>query len=379
MTVRCKKLGGGTTEVPVVGQGTMGMGGYLSAEAENDRRFIDALRSGIDLGMTFIDTAEGYGGGHCEELVGRALRGVRDKVFIATKVSPENLSEQSLVRAAEKSLKRLQTDHIDLYQIHWPNPAIPICETMNALERLVAEGKVINIGVSNFSLREIRKAVGALSSTSMAAVQVEYNLFDRSIEKDILPFCEKEGLTTIAYSPLDQGRAGGAGDEAGELESIAAKYGKTKAQITLNWLVSHPSVIAIPKATTRRHIRENAEAADFELSDEDFSRIALLFACEPVAIPVDRIRVSREGEGNRRVYQTVSDAVENALKFVPSPVELAQSLTEGDFLKPVRLIPTTDPSGRYHYDLIEGRVRYWAWVIAHNGKASIPALIRPGK
>jgi len=374
--MRYKKLNETATEVSAIGQGCMGIGGYLSRDAANDTRFVRSLKLGIDLGMTFLDTAEGYGNGHSEELVGQAVQGMRDKVCIATKVSPENLSYNAVINAAEGSLRRLRTDYIDLYQVHWPNPAIPFAETIQALDRLVHDGKIRNIGLCNFSLREMKEAVGALSVSEVVSIQVEYNLFDRAIEKNILPFCEDERITTIAYSPLDQGRIGSSDTKAVVLASLAEKYNRTISQITLNWLVSHPTVIVIPKAATEQHIRENAGSADFQLSDEDFDRIGRVFTNEYSFVPTDRIKVSTEGEGGRKVYQTLEDALENPLGFVPSPAALAQSLKQGDVLKPVRLMPTTDPSGKYDYDLIEGRIRYWAWVIAHHGEAPIPAYIR---
>jgi len=371
-----KTLGKSAAKVSAIGQGCMGIGGYLICDSNNDEKYRYALKMGIDLGMTFIDTAEGYGAGHSEELVGEAVRGIRDKVFVATKVSPENLSYDSVIKAAEGSLKRLNTDYIDLYQIHWPNPSIPILETMKAMERLIHDGKIRHIGVSNFSIREAKETSEALASHEIDSIQVEYNLFDRTIEEHILQYCEQKNITTIAYSPLDQGRVGSGGRQTKELHSIAEKYNKTIAQITLNWLISHPTVIAIPKASGEKHVRENAGAADFQLSEEDFKRISRLFESKYVFVSVDRIKVSTEGEGNRKVYQTVEDAVANPLGFVPSPSDLARSLKHGDFLKPVRLIPTKDTSGQYDYDLIEGRIRYWAWVIAHDGKSPIPAYIR---
>lgn len=376
MTMRYKKLGNSQIEVSVIGQGCMGIGGYLSTDTKNDAECLRSLKLGIDLGMTFIDTAEGYGSGHSEELVGQAVQGMRDKVCIATKVSPENLSYSSVIGAAEGSLRRLNTDYIDLYQIHWPNPGIPVSETMKAIERLIHDGKIRHIGVSNFSLREVKEASEALFSNAIASIQVEYNLFDRSIEENILPYCEQEGITTIAYSPLDQGRIGSSDNKSTEFQTIADKYNKTTAQITLNWLISHPTVIVIPKASSERHIRENAGAADFQLSDEDLNRINRIFTSKYIFVPVDRIKVSAEGEGKRKVYQTLEDALTNPLGFVPSPADLAKSLRYGDFLKPVRLIRTTDTSGKYDYDLIEGRIRYWAWIIAHDGKAPISAYIR---
>jgi aryl-alcohol dehydrogenase-like predicted oxidoreductase len=371
--MKYKKLGKTDTKIPVIGQGCMGIGGYLSQDPSQDSNQIKALRRGIELGMTFIDTAEAYGNGHSEELVGKAVKGIRDKVFVATKFSPEHNSHDDVIKSAEESLRRLKTDYIDLYQVHWPNPKIPLTETIRAMERLLKEGGIRYVGVSNFSLKELREAQATISEGEIVSVQNEYNLSDRSIENSILPYSESEGITTIAYSPLDQGKIASGDKKIKALRMIAHKYDRTTAQVALNWLISHPSVIVIPKATNLRHINENASAADFELSDEDFKEISETFAQECVYVPVDRIRVIISSQGNRQVYQTVEEAVENKLGFVPSPVDLAQDVRQGEVLKPVRLVASTDKTGKYDYDLIEGRIRYWAWVIAHNGKVPIPA------
>ena len=349
----------------------MGVGGELSADSTRDAEQIEALRIGIDLGMTLIDTAEVYGNGHSEELVGHAVRGIRDKVFIATKFSPENNGYENVLRAAERSLRRLRTDFIDLYQVHWPNPSVPVDETMQALAKLVEAGKVRHVGLSNFSVAEMRDAKSAVPELNVAANQVEYNLFDRFIERMILPYCRAERMTVIGYSPLDKGRVA-AGDQL--LREIGLRYGKTPAQVVLNWLVRRPEVIVIPKATNPVHVRDNAAAADFVMSDEDARLIGEAFSAEPTLVPIKDISVSVHGEGNRKVYQTVEQALQNELNFTPSPSELAADILKGEPIKPVRVVPVIAESHRY--ELIEGRIRYWAWVIAHCGNMPIPALIR---
>lgn len=374
--MKYKELGKTNTKIPAIGQGCMGIGGYLSRDPLQDNDQIKALRLGIELGMTFIDTAEVYGTGHSEEIVGRAIKGIRDKVFIATKVSPENLSYDALLQSAEDSLHRLNTDYIDLYQVHWPNPKIPISETMRAMEQLLKERKIRHVGVCNFSLKELKEAQVALLEDVIVSIQVEYNFFDRTIENSILPYCEREGITTIAYSPLDQGRIANCERRIKVLQMIANKYNRTKAQIALNWLISHCSVITIPKATNPVHIKENASSADFDLLEEDFKEIDKIFTQECVYVPTDKIRVVLGGQVDRLVYQTVEEAIENKLKFSPGPIDLAKSIGEDEPLKPIRVIRSTDKTGKYDYDLIEGRIRYWAWVIAYNGEKPIPVYIR---
>lgn len=377
--MKYKELGKSSVKIPAIGQGCMGIGGYLSTDYHQDDNQVKALRLGFELGMTFIDTAEVYGNGHSEELVGNAIEGIRDKVFIASKVSPEHLFYNDLLLSAEKSLRKLKTDYIDLYQVHWPNPKVPIDETTQAMEQLIREGKIRYIGISNFSLRQLKAAQAVLSENEIVSVQVEYSLFERNIENSILPYCESKGITTIAYSPLNQGQIIGNPKKTQALEMLANRYNRTMAQISLNWLISHPSVIAIPKATNPIHIRENASAADFELSDEDFEEISRVFTQECIYAPINRIRVIVGGRGNRQVYQTVDEALENKLGFVPSPLDLAQDIRKDEILKPIRVTQSTDESGKYDYDLIEGRIRYWAWVIAHKGKKTIPVYVCEGQ
>lgn len=259
-----KELGRTGVQVPVLGQGTYGSGFSFGGSLSNG---VAALRRGIDLGMTLIDTAESYGAGRSEEIVGEAIKGLRDRVFLATKVSPENLSYDRVLRSAEKSLQRLGTRYIDLYQIHFPNPWVPIQETMQAMEHLVGEGKIRYVGVSNFSVKETREAQQALSETTLASNQVEYSLLERSIERDLLPYCQQEKITIIAYTPIARGYIL-QGEIGRRLREIGGRYGKTPMQVALNWLISKEGVIAIPKAARIEHVDENAGAVGWHLTEE---------------------------------------------------------------------------------------------------------------
>ena len=266
-----KELGKSGEKIPVLCLGTWGIGGFGSKHLGGDDDAVQALRLGLELGMRFIDTAEMYARGHSEEVVAKAVKTERESVFIATKVSAEHLSYEGVLKSCETSLKRLETSNIDLYQVHWPNPHIPIAETMKAMERLVEEGKVRHIGVSNFSVGQTREAQEALSKSSLASNQVEYSLLDRSIEEDLLPHAEKEHITIIAYSPIARGQIphGGRGERWKVLDQIASKYGKTRTQVALNWLVVKQPVVAIPKAANLEHVRENAGAVGWKISKED--------------------------------------------------------------------------------------------------------------
>ncbi len=274
-----KELGRAGPKVPVLGLGTWGIGGFSGRYIGGEDEQVRALRLGLELGMRFIDTAEVYGRGHSEEVVAKAVKSGRDKVFIATKVSPEHLSYEGVLRACESSLKRLETNYMDLYQVHWPNPRMPITETMKAMEHLVKEGKVRHIGVSNFSVQQTREAQEALSKNTLASNQVEYSLLDRSIEADLLPYAEKEHITIIAYSPIARGQIprGGKGERWRELDRAASKYGKTRTQVALNWLLVKEAVVAIPKAATLEHVRENAGAVGWKLTKKDQDALSEAF------------------------------------------------------------------------------------------------------
>jgi diketogulonate reductase-like aldo/keto reductase len=337
---------------------------------------ITSLQHGLDVGLTFIDTAEIYGDGNSEIIVGKAIRGRREKVFLATKFSPENSSYKSVLFSLENSLRRLQTDYVDLYQAHWPNPSISIEETMTALAQLKTEGKIKNIGLSNFSKREFLQAQEYLEDSIITSNQVEFNLVDRFAEQELLPFLQLNGSALIAYSPLDKGRNAAGDPRAEVLSKLSRKYEKTTSQIALSWLISQNSVLAIPGSSNPKHLEENAMAMDITLEKSDIDEINEIFSPKPDHIRCDSIRVSLSGEGGKLVYQTRAEAIDNRLNLVPSPLELATYIKAGDPVKPVRLIPTTEPGSGFKYDLVEGRLRYWAWVLAFDGEQPVPAYVR---
>ncbi len=274
-----RPLGRTRESIPVVGLGTWGIGGEMSPDPSRDDAGIHALRLGLDLEMKFIDTAEMYAAGHSEEVVARALEGRRDGVFVASKVSPRHFAHDGVLAAAKRSLKRLGLKQMDLYQLHWPNPKIPLSETMRAMEKLVSDGLTRYIGVSNFSVEQMREAQQSLSHEKIVSNQVEFSLIDRSVEARILPYCQKEGLTLIAYSPLGQGKIPrGKGSSFKVLDEVAGKSGKSRNQVALAWVLQHDSVVAIPKAADMGHVKENAEVADWKLDKEDYQKLAKAFS-----------------------------------------------------------------------------------------------------
>ncbi|MEO8605608.1 MAG: aldo/keto reductase [bacterium] len=265
--MRSKAFGWTDVAVAVIGQGTWRMGGTRAGAAE-----IAALRAGLDLGMTHLDTAELYTG--AEAVLAEVLRGHRrDEVFLTSKVMPEHASRRGTIAACEASLRRLGTDHLDLYLLHWPGRH-PIGDTMQGLEDLVAAGKTRFIGVSNFDVDELRAAIAALTRERLACNQVLYNLAHRGIEFDLLPFCAAAGIAVVGYTPFGNWPRGAA---PATLSAIGARQGKTARQVALAFLTRRPELFAIPKASDAEHVRDNAGAAEVELRAEDLAAIDAAF------------------------------------------------------------------------------------------------------
>ncbi len=264
------ELGRTGEKIPVIGMGTWQVG---DAQGDGRANEIQAIRKGVELGMTLIDTAEMYGYGNSERLVGEAVKDIRDEVFIATKASPEHFSYDALLRACDDSMTRLGVKCIDLYQLHWPSYQIPIEETMRAMEELVSRGKIRYIGVSNFSVAQTKKARESLPRSEIVSNQVRYSLTHPSIEAEVLPFCEKEKLTVIAYKPLDTGRL----PLSRIPKALLDKYEMTPAQLMLNWVTYKDAVVAIPKATNLEHVRENAASVRSRISTGDYDKLSKMF------------------------------------------------------------------------------------------------------
>ena len=269
-----KKIGNTSIEVPAVGIGTWEIGGGLSPDRSKDGESIQAIKRGIELGMTLIDTAEKYADGHAEELVGEAIRSFsRDNLFIVSKVWPDHLQYDEVIKAAGRSLERLGIDCLDLYLVHHPNPDIPLQETMSAMEWLIERRMVKFVGVSNFNVDQMEEAGSCLKDNEIIVNQLPYSLLDRDIENETLLYCVKNDITVMAYWPLSRGKL--AKDEF--LSETGKKYGKTSAQVAINWLIAHENVIAIPKAVNPDHLKQNAEAANWRLSEEDIELISSHF------------------------------------------------------------------------------------------------------
>jgi diketogulonate reductase-like aldo/keto reductase len=268
--------------MPVLGQGTWNMGEDPAARRDE----VAALRLGLDLGMTMIDTAEMYGEGGAEEMVGEAIAGRRDEVFLVSKVYPHNADRRGVQAACERSLRRLGTERIDLYLLHWRGN-VPLAETLEAFVRLREQGKIGDFGVSNFDLDDMLEAAALPGGELVATDQVLFNLTRRGIEWDLLPWCRERRIPLMAYSPLEsnpqeQGRL--LGDP--QLAAVARRHGVTPAQVALAWLLRQDGVAVIPKAVRPQHVRENRAALDLDLAPEDLAQLDAAFPAPSRRLPL---------------------------------------------------------------------------------------------
>ncbi|HEY9397335.1 MAG TPA: aldo/keto reductase [Burkholderiales bacterium] len=276
------RFGSTGRDVAAVGQGTW----YI--ETGSRKNAIAGLRRGLDLGMTHIDTAEMYGSGESEKLVGEAIAGRRDEVFLVSKVLPSNASRKGTIAACERTLKYLNTDRLDCYLLHWRGQ-YALADTFAAFEQLKRDGKILSWGVSNFDEDDLQEALDVAGAGQIACNQVLYHLQERAIEHAVIPWCEKHGVAVVAYSPFGHGDFPEPGSRGGRvLEEIAKAHGATPRQVALSFIVRRPSVLTIPKASNVEHAAENAGAGDLQLSDAEITRIDAAFprGSKPRSLPM---------------------------------------------------------------------------------------------
>ncbi|MBD7990058.1 aldo/keto reductase [Ochrobactrum quorumnocens] len=255
--------------VPALGQGTW----YMGEDARQRRLEVEVLQCGIELGMTLIDTAEMYADGGAEEVVGEAIKGHRDAVFLVSKVLPYNASQEGTIEACERSLMRLGTEKIDLYLLHWRG-RYPLEETLSAFEKLQQAGKIGAWGVSNFDVADMKELIDLTGGKAAATNQILYNLIRRGPEFDLMPWCASQKIPLMAYSPIEQGRLLG----NSVLHEVADEVGVSPAAVALAWTMRNGNVIAIPKTSKLGHVRENRNAADIKLTEEQLTLLDRTFA-----------------------------------------------------------------------------------------------------
>jgi diketogulonate reductase-like aldo/keto reductase len=270
-----RRFGPARHEVAVIGQGTW------YGDEDDLAAAVRALRRGLDLGMTHIDTAEMYGSGLAEQAVAEAITGRRDEVFLVSKVLPHHASRQGTIAACEASLARLNTDRLDCYLLHWRGP-YPLEDTIASFEELQRAGKILSWGVSNFDVDDLEEAWAIAGQGRLACNQVLYHLQERAIEHAVLPWCEEHGVAVVGYSPFGHGRFPGLRTQAGRvLEEIATAHQATPRQVALRFLVRRPSLFTIPKASGAEHAADNAGAGDLRLTEAEIARIDAAFPVGP--------------------------------------------------------------------------------------------------
>ena len=250
---------------------SIGLGTWNMEAAPRDSAL--ALRAGLEEGANHIDTAELYGEGRVEDIVAQAIRGLRNKIRLVSKVMPSNASYESTLKSCEASLRRLETDHLDIYLLHWREKNTPIEETFRAFEKLKEQGKILGWGVSNFDIKDLEEAERQMGKGKIVCNQVLYHLKERSIEFEVIPWCKAHGIAVMGYSPLQQGSL----PESPALKKISQRLGSTLAQVTLAYLTRDPALFAIPKSSTIKRAMENVRAMDLELSEKDIAEISSSF------------------------------------------------------------------------------------------------------
>ena len=263
--------------IPVLGQGTWKMG----EDPAKRRTEVVALGLGLDLGMTLIDTAEMYGEGGAESMIAEVIASRRAEVFLVSKVYPHNGTRQRVIEACERSLRRLKTDYLDLYLLHWRG-SVPLADTMQGFQTLKRAGKIRDYGVSNFDQDDMVEAAGLDGGDEIATDQVLYNLKRRGIEWDLLPWCRERGIPIMAYAPLEEGNM----LNRAQLKLVASRLGVTPAQVALSWLIRQEGIVTIPKASSTDHVRENRAALDLTLDGQDLAELDQTFSRPRKKIPL---------------------------------------------------------------------------------------------
>ena len=364
-------------EVFPIGQGTLfgrSFDGQASIELVNKK--IKVLEYGLELGMNFIDTGEDYENGFSEKLLSKIISVKRSKIIIGSKFKPSNNAYENVLKAVEGSLSRMKTDYIDIYQIQWPNPNVPIEETISALNKLVEQGKIRYFGVGNFSINQLNEALKFDYFKKLSVLQTEYDLFNRLVEKEILSFNQLNEITTIAY--MSFGKNLYTENEKKILTKLADKYNKSIRSIVLNWITSHRDLILLTSSMSEEHTLQNFESQSFQLLNEEVNEINDNFLRKSIMVSPKKIKVLNYDESDTAhlIYTTLQEAKENKLNIKPSAIEISEEIkSNGDLLRPIELKLNPNQSENQPYLLVRGRMRFWGWIIAFGYEKEIECKI----
>ncbi len=354
--------------------GATGTGTSERSTPETDASRINLFRVAYELGINVFDTAELYGGGYSERLLGRAFTHCRDAVFICSKFNPDNASATGIARAIEGSLRRLGTDYIDLYQLHWPTPFVPFEEIWATISRFLAEGKIRFFGVGNCSYEEFSD-YEAISGGRIAAVELPFNVAEPEAAQPFLSWAGAAGKKFFAYSPLGQGRLCQAPVKRPILSEIMERHGASENQLALAWVMSHNGVVPVFQTSSLNHLRENIAGTSILLSPKEIHDLESLYSDPPQEICLSQVKFgSLDG---RDGYSTCDEAMENRFDWIPSPALLAERIRRGAQPSPLRLVKPDNESEYYldRYDFGGEMKKYWAWRLVSNENARVLAHI----
>jgi myo-inositol catabolism protein IolS len=361
-------LGPTKIKISKIGMGTL----FKKCKIDFNKKIKHIIDKSYHLGINFIDTAPIYAFGNIERTIGYSIKNKRQKIILATKNLPSQNKYNEIISSAEQSLRRLKTDYIDLYQIHWPNHKIEIEESAEALNILLQQGKIRYVGLCNTNLDNLKKYKNILTN-KLVAIQNEYNLFERTYEDNLKKFINISNMTMISYSPLSNGKLFNGENERKILNFLEKKYNRTKSEIILNWITSQSkNIIAIPSTLKIKNLVDNANSQKFMLNKLDIDLIKKKCKTKTRFISPDNILIERS-ESN--IFQSLNDAKKNIYKLDPSPEELAEDIKANNLLKPIKLKEIKKNKLNKKYTLKDGNLRYWSWIIAKGKDKKIPSLI----
>ena len=374
MSLYLKTLNG--TALYPIGFGTTGTGTLASATKSRDEKTTKILRHAIDIGVNCFDTAEIYGGGYAETLLGRVINFHREALYIITKFNPDNATPTRLRKSLERSLKRLDCDYLDQYQMHWPNPFIPFEDTWYELEQLINEGKIRSVGVGNCSIEELN-TYWQISHGRIASVEMCLNAGAAGTADALISWCQEHGVTIFAYSPLGQGKlisTFGSSNKFEIITNICSRYQCSVQALLLAWVISVRGCVPVMRTASIRHLNENIKAVELKLSDEDHKHIATIFQRNSRQIPLATIKVSPID--GRRVYLSDDEALKNRFDWIPSPNILAERIRLGNIPTPLEL--KRNSNGQVvldTYDFQGEMKKYWAIRLVYGKNTEVSAFI----
>ena len=361
-------------KLPLIGQGAGHKGENLESFHLDFSNLVDAVQIGIENGMNLIDTAEIYADGRSEIVVGSAVKNIRSEVLIASKFSPNHHKRDQVLQALDKSLARMKTDYVDLYQMHWPNNSVPLEETLDAMWELKSKGKISEVGLCNLNRKQLLESItiAKQKSEKIYSIQIKFNLNDRFAYNQIADICKLENIKIIAYSPV-RNVIPSKIDQKSLINEIALDIGVTPLQVALNWVISHSGVTAIPESSKPKHLIELSRSREFTLSKLQIQNLDEIFRSKVQNLAVRQIYSRNLLRRNAAIDLATNQIQKFSNDFCPSIMELSEEISSGNFLQPILVRAQGDCLNSF--EIVEGELRYWAFVVSNGADSLIPAVI----